>query len=74
MLCPYTLDTMNSKKMILNVIAIGLQKMFYLETETIMQLNVVLRSYAAFSCKNESQLMYIYGLFISLQLLNDILT
>ena len=47
-LCPYTLDTMNSNIIIYN--SIGLQKMFYLEIDMIMQSNVVLRSYAAFSC------------------------
>ena len=41
---------MNSNEMIFNVIEIGLQKMFYLETDMIMQSNVVLCSFAAFSC------------------------
>ena len=39
---------MNLNKMIFNVTAIGLQK--YLETDMIMRLNVLLCSYAAFSC------------------------
>ena len=45
-----TLDTMNSYKFIFNVIAIGLQKKFYLETDMCMLSNMGLRSYAAFSC------------------------
>ena len=42
---------MNSNKLIFNIdlIAISLQKMFYLETDMIMRFNVVLCSYAVFS-------------------------
>ena len=49
-LSPYTLDTVNLNKVIFYVIAIGLQKKFYIETDMIMRLNVVLCSCAAFSC------------------------
>ena len=42
------LDTLNSNKVISYVIAIGLYK--YFKTDMIIRSNVVLRSYAAFSC------------------------
>ena len=53
---------MNSYEIISNVIVIGLQIYFYLETDMIMQSNMALRSYTAFSClsRNIPEEMFIF--------------